>query len=111
MDNHDFDEDLNTIKAFHTFLTEIINKGYTNDIDIIKKIVKHINNYIDDDTEKNTESDNSDDENENNELKNKIQQKIDKFMESNNDLSKIYLYKKYNYINNMNEFINSTYGY
>jgi hypothetical protein len=110
-DSHDFDEDLETIKAFHTFLTEIIDNGYNNDKDIIKKIAKYINKYIDDDTESSsTKSDSSEDENE--ELNNKIQNKIDKFMMSNNDLSKIYLYKKNNiFISTMNEFINNTFKY
>jgi hypothetical protein len=108
MESHDFDEDLNTIKAFHTFLTDIIEKGYNNKKDTIKKIVKHINNYIDDETD----NDDDEDEDETKLLNQKIQQKIDKFMESNNDLSKIYLYKKHNnYINNMNIFINNTFIY
>jgi hypothetical protein len=111
MESHDFDEGLETIKAFHTFLTEIIDKGYNNDKDIIKKIVKHINNFIDDNTESNNNSD-TESEDEEETLKTKIQEKINKFMISGNDLSKIYLYKKSNnFINNMNEFINNTFKY
>ena len=116
METAELDENLNTIKAFHTFLTDIIYKGYNNEPEIIKLIVKHINNYVKDTTEDETEDETEEEEEEEEEeedeetlLKQKIQSKIDKFLNSYNDLSKIYLYQKDNkYILELNNFIKSS---
>jgi Sec-independent protein translocase protein TatA len=117
MDIREFDEQLNTIKAFHTYLSEVIDKGYNNNPNIVKLIVKTINEYIENMSD--VENDNQDneeteeeEENEDMEFEKKIQLKIDKFMSSNNDLSKIYLYQKEKkYITEMNEFINNSFIY
>ena len=116
MDIELIDNNLNTIKAFHEFLSDIIDKGYNNDVDLLKLIVKHINLYVKDITEDNDEdnnnNDNNEDEDETTLLKNKIQSKIDKFMKNENHLSKIFLYKQDNkYIINMNQFIDKSYIY
>ncbi len=42
-----YDEKLSTIKAFHTYLSEVINKGYNNSYVTLSYIVKHINNFQD----------------------------------------------------------------
>ncbi len=43
-----YDEKLTTIKAFNSYLSSIINKGYNNDYETLLHIVKHINNFQDD---------------------------------------------------------------
>jgi hypothetical protein len=124
MDIREFDEQLNTIKAFHTYLSEVIDKGYSNNPNIVKLITKTINEYIEnmsdaekdaedaEDSEETESEKESEDEDEEMELKKKIQLKIDKFMSSNNDLSKIYLYQTdKKYITEMNEFINNSFLY
>jgi hypothetical protein len=42
------DEKLTIIKAFHTYLGEIIDNGYNNDYETLLIITKHINNYQED---------------------------------------------------------------
>ena len=129
MDIHEFDEQLNTIKAFHSYLSDIIDKGYNNNQDIIKLIAKNINEYIEqmeeleaeqnesekdsDETESDeNESDETESEDDNTIVKQKIQSKMDKFLNTETDLSKIYLYQKDNkYISELNEFINNSYFY
>jgi hypothetical protein len=128
MDIREFDEQLNTIKAFHTYLSEVIDKGYSNNPNIVKLITKTINEYIEnmsdaekdaedaedveDSEETESEKDSEEESEEEMELEKKIQLKIDKFMSSNNDLSKIYLYQKdKKYITEMNEFINNSFIY
>ena len=129
MDIREFDEQLNTIKAFHTYLSEVIDKGYSNNPNIVKLITKTINEYIENmsdaendnqdneeieetESEKESEDESEDESEEEMELKKKIQLKINKFMSSNNDLSKIYLYQKdKKYITEMNEFINNSFLY
>lgn len=51
-----YDEKLTIIKAFNTYLNNIIDKGYNNDIDILLSIVKHINNFTDEQVELNNKS-------------------------------------------------------
>ncbi len=124
MDIYELDEQLNTIKAFHTYLSEVIEKGYNNNPKIIKLIVNTINEYIEKIADKSDESSDSDESTESTEseelneydedlgLKDKIQLKIDKFMNTETDLSKIYLYKKNKkYITEMNDFINNSFFY
>ena len=43
-----YDEKLTTIKAFYTYLGEVLDKGYNNNYDTLMYIVKHINNYQND---------------------------------------------------------------
>ena len=116
METFELDEQLNTIKAFHTFLTEIIDKGYNNDPNLIKLVSKHINNYVNklnNETEDEEDEEEEDDKEEDNKeakilLEQKIQLKVDKFMKHSNDLSKIYLYQKdTKYIIEMNNYMNS----
>jgi hypothetical protein len=42
-----YDEKLTIIKTFNTYLTDIIDKGYNNNYNILEYIVKHINNFQD----------------------------------------------------------------
>jgi hypothetical protein len=42
---YEFDSKLATIKAYHTFLTEIIDKGYLNDISTVDNIIYYINMF------------------------------------------------------------------
>jgi len=133
MNTFELDEDLETIKAFHTFLTDILEKGYNNNILIIKSIVKNINNYIktmitsendsqndsqnnsDNNESQNNSDDNQSDDDENEELiklKEKIQLKINDFLSSPINLSKYYLYQKdKTYITKMNQYINKSFIY
>ncbi len=110
MDIIEFDKCLDTIKAFYSFLSDIIDKGYNNDINMLKLISKYINDYIDDNDNNDNDEESEKDEEEEESVEDKIQKKIDKFLKSENDLSKIYLYKKYNeqLIINMNKFIESS---
>ena len=41
-----YDEKLTTIKAFHSYLGDVIDKGYNNDTYTLLLIVKHINNFV-----------------------------------------------------------------
>jgi hypothetical protein len=117
MNIHEFDEQLNTIKAFHTYLSEVIDKGYNNNQEIIKLIVKNINEYIEQMTDLENGKDNDTEEEEEEEdeatqLENKLKLKIEKFLKSNVDLSKIYLYRKDNkYIDELNNFVCNSYLY
>jgi len=107
------DEQLDTIKAFHAFLTDIIDKGYNNNPDVIKSVVILINQYIQDISKpKDEETEEESEEDENTKFKEKIEAKINKFLKSNDHLSKIYLYQKDNkYIDEMNIFINKLFEY
>ncbi len=118
METHYMDEQLETIKAFHSFLGDIIDKGYNNNPEVIKSVVNVINQYIKNITEPDKSKDESDEETEEEkkdeltQLKEKIQTKINKFLKSNDYLSKIYLYQKDNkYINELNNFVNKLYEY
>ncbi len=119
MESHYMDEQLDTIKAFHSFLGDIIDKGYNNNPEVIKSVVSVINQYIKKITEPSQSENNSEEETEEEEeedeykqLNEKIQAKIDKFLKSNDYLSKIYLYQKDSkYINELNNFVNKLYEY
>ena len=127
MDSHYIDEQLDTIKAFHSFLSDIIDKGYDNNPVIIKSVVNVINQYIknitepeqsdqSDETEQSDESEQSDEdtesEDEDKQLKEKIKAKIDKFLKSTDYLSKIYLYQKDNrYNDELKKIENNLYKY
>lgn len=141
MDIHEIDEHLETIKAYHTFLGEILEKGYNNNIDVIKSIVKNINHYIktmmksndsdnhsdnnsdhyydyndtEDEKEEETEEEEEETEEEEEEednIKEKIELRIKHFMSMPTDLSKIYLYQKdKKYITEMNQYINNSFVY
>lgn len=115
MDSHYIDEQLDTIKAFHSFLSDIIDKGYNNNPEIIKSVVNVINQYIKNITQPEqsdqTEED-TDDEDEDKQLKEKIEAKINKFLKSTDYLSKIYLYQKDNrYNDELKKFENNLYKY
>ena len=160
-----YDDYLTTIKAFHTHITDIISKGYNNEMDTLSILTRHIDNYINEitnsnqslsidqeaqnqqvyhlnesselsdsddsnnycklnkpkviktkvirytDEENNTESSSSSDS-ENEIKKNKEINKVNKFIENSDDISNIYLYKKYNnYIYDMNNYINNSLEY
>ena len=120
------DANLEKINAFQEFLSEIVERGYNNDESLIKLIVKHIDNYMKEinendnnntfeETNNSEETEEEEEEEEKDEdrlFKEKIQLKIDKFMKSNNDLSKIYLYKNNNfYKDELNQFIDKSYIY
>jgi hypothetical protein len=118
MDSHYIDEQLDTIKAFHSFLSDIIDKGYDNNPVIIKSVVNVINQYIKNITEpeQSDESEQSEEdtesEDEDKQLKEKIEVKIDKFLKSTNYLSKIYLYHKDNrYNDELKKFEKNLYKY
>ena len=121
-----YDDKLTTLKAFNTYLSNIIDKGYNNDTDTLLLIVKHINNFVDEHTESNNESilpkellpddtDNNtlyfsndsektntdseldtDSESDYEDIKNKELNKIKNFIENSDDLSKKYIYMKNN---------------
>lgn len=136
-----YDEKLTTIKAFHTYLGNIIDKGYNNDYDTLSYIVKKIeysarNNiiekYVNEENMFNYEynlsssssssssslssNNTTEDEEENEEEIERLQkekelQKIKKFFDGS-DLSKVYLYKKNNkFIKQMENFVKKSYLY
>ncbi len=54
MDSQEYyDNKLTTIKVFNSYLSNIINKGYNNDIDTLLLIVKNIDNFVDEQIEAN----------------------------------------------------------
>ncbi len=124
---HDFDNKLATIKAFHTFLSEIIDKGYLNDIKTISNIVdsiemfyktetfddnNDINSLILTDNNIKTESESESDIDNTKHVIYNDDEKVQQFMENYNDISSILLYnKKPKYINRMRRFINSSKEY
>ena len=112
MDSHYIDEQLDTIKAFHSFLSDIIDKGYDNNPEIIKSVVNVINQYIKNITQPEQSEEYTESEDEDKQLKEKIEAKIDKFLKSTDYLSKIYLYQKDNrYNDELKKIENNLYKY
>jgi hypothetical protein len=121
-----YDEKLTTIKAFHTYLGDVITKGYNNNYDTLSYIVKHINNFQDEIIEEsarnepslnesnmfnyeynlssssssssNNTTEDEDDNNETNIERLQKEKELQKIKKflDGPDLSKIYLYKKNN---------------
>ncbi len=134
MEHIEYDDKLTSIKLFNTFLSNIIDKGYNNNMSTLKLIVKHINNFIietsnssisvnnssDSDnssksslseSSESSESSDSDSDNTFVEISQKERQlkKINDFIINSDNLSKIALYKKHNNLrNNMKQFIENS---
>lgn len=128
--SHIYDQKLNTINQYHKFLTDIINKGYNNDLEILFLVDKHIQNFLIEGLDKSKKQqkinllkseenmdmldeteDSSDEESYTSKstTENKINEQIKEFVNKYNDISKYYIYKNdKKYISDMNDFIKNS---
>ncbi len=123
MSIEEYNDELNKIKLFHTYLSNILADGYTNEIDDLKKLNNQINNininseyndnndFIDENesdydcipfirntnkyqsSSSSSSSSDTEDEDDNTKNINKEQLKVERFIKNSNDISNISLYK------------------